>query len=529
MTERSTMSLTSAADPAAINAAVTEYLAEAEIVAGATAEQAAQIEQNKTDIDALKKNAVKTVNGIAPDESGNVEIEVGSGATQSGDINAPEMWEQGHIKTADGTNGVSGVASYTARIRTIDYLPSSVTRVASTPLVAQFRVFRYNPDGTYVDYQANLYEYTDFDFTSYQYRLDINKDAASNIEIDTSFYSNVEIWAETASDASSPLQKNIDRAAAPFDYYAPDATGSYNLFTADSTSDDVYGAFDALASGYNSYITKTDLGVCSDGSKHLYCYDFKPARLADTKTKPMPKIIIISGQHGNEKCAPYGLYYLMHDIVKNWASGSVLDYLRHYVHLIVVPVVNRYGFDNTVYKNANGVDINRNYDCTDWAEQNVTDTTSDKYGGAEAFDQPESRIVRDLILANTDAVYFCDYHTNGGTSVSQVSEINWHSLESIQDSYYNRLHGAVVRHLSRITDRMDAAYSIGIADGTLAGYLSTNTGGMAKTYATASGVMGSTFEGFCGFPGKDVYTADAQRGNAEILGNWLMAVIRETV
>ena len=121
------------ASPDVIEGAVNDYLNDNPVQPGATTEQAAQIEQNKTDIadlqtevDELKESSggsvdltgvVRSVNGKTPDEKGNVEIDV-SGSGQNVDLTgyAKESWVQegfqpkgnyltevpeGYAKTAD--------------------------------------------------------------------------------------------------------------------------------------------------------------------------------------------------------------------------------------------------------------------------------------------------------------------------------------------------------------------------------------------------------------------------------------------
>ena len=92
------------------------------VMAGATAEQAAQIEQNTAGIHVL------------------------SGMLES-DINSQGMWESGQINS-DGTNGANN-----ARIRTIGYIPDNVVRV-KTDGQANVRAQLYAADGTFVKVSA---------------------------------------------------------------------------------------------------------------------------------------------------------------------------------------------------------------------------------------------------------------------------------------------------------------------------------------------------------------------------------------
>lgn len=112
---------------------INKKINEGEIVTGATPQQAAQIEQNKTDIadlrnevDELKESGgsvdltgvVRSVNGKTPDEKGNVEIDVSNSGGNGNDGITPHIGENGNwfIGTVDtgvpaqgpaGENGVT--------------------------------------------------------------------------------------------------------------------------------------------------------------------------------------------------------------------------------------------------------------------------------------------------------------------------------------------------------------------------------------------------------------------------------------
>jgi hypothetical protein len=191
----------------------------------------------------------------------------------------------------------------------------------------------------------------------------------------------------------------------------------------------------------------------------------------------------------------------------------------------VVPVVNPWGFNELEYKNYNGVNLNRNYDG-DWVE--IEDPTNREYGGAEPFDQVETQYIRSIVLANTDALYFCDFHTNGGTNVNSRANINWHSLCVSDDAYYNRLLYASNYHISNITGHFKAEFPR--EEDTLVpwGKISASVAhGVARKYLYTQNILASTFEGFCGFPWGDEFSENVIQANAELIGNWLMTVINE--
>ena len=193
---------------------------------------------------------------------------------------------------------------------------------------------------------------------------------------------------------------------------------------------------------------------------------------------------------------------------------------------MILPCANRYGFDNLEYKNANGVNLNRNYPV------NFTSGTvgTDDYGGASAFDQPETQIVRDLVSANTDAMLFVDFHTNGSTNVTDWTKCNWHSFSHgvLEDDYYKNLYYASGYHITNITAHFIADYGLS-TDGHQCGSVSTDTNAdaaTAKAYAESLGIMSLAFEGFNGFPSENSdYSENAQRANAELIGNYIASAL----
>ena len=44
-------------------------------------------------------------------------------------------------------------------------------------------------------------------------------------------------------------------------------------------------------------------------------------------------------------------------------------------------------------------------------------------------------------------------------------------------------------------------------------------------YATTHGIIGQTFEGFCGFAGREEFSGETVKANCELIGNWLFTVL----
>ncbi|HDM2868068.1 TPA: DUF2817 domain-containing protein, partial [Staphylococcus aureus] len=66
--------------------------------------------------------------------------------------------------------------------------------------------------------------------------------------------------------------------------------------------------------------------------------------------------------HGNEYSAFYAMSRFMNLVVNEWEKYPQLAYLRKNVRIVMVPIVNPWGFANQERENVNNVDLNRNFD-----------------------------------------------------------------------------------------------------------------------------------------------------------------------
>lgn len=331
----------------------------------------------------------------------------------------------------------------------------------------------------------------------------------------------------------TPLNKNanIYYGIVPTDYYnGLQSDYVSDGFGRDTTFASLISKFDTLVDGV--YVTKTDKGVSSDGENQIYEYDFVPvASTLTNKTKTQPKVLIISGQHGFEKASIYGLFYFLKDLKENWENSKVLDYIRHHVIIKVIPCANPYGFNNNTYWNANGVNINRNYATSGWVLYGEPYTSS--YTGAAAGSENETQIISNFVENNSDSMIFIDFHTNGQYAVSDYTKINWFDFVPIADAFFDYFKYFACAHVETITAHFSKDYNLGLTT-QLCGKVTSGEDlysanlPTADVYALEHDVVGHTIEGFTGFPNGTDFSADALKGNSEIIGNWIKAVIYGT-
>ncbi len=321
--------------------------------------------------------------------------------------------------------------------------------------------------------------------------------------------------------SSSPYFRNVNFGVLPTAYYRGQSA-SYEAagFTKNTKYSTFMTAWKALVANHGTYVTEKELGAASDGQP-IYLYDFKPVGITN-RDKPIPKVIIVAGQHGFEKSNVFGLYHFVDNLLNRWAQHPALEYLRHHVELLIVPVLNTYGFDTLQYKNANGVNTNRNYGSR-WALEE--DPSDSDYGGQAPFDQPETQIIRDLLEMNTRASLVIDFHTCGGTSVTKYEDVNWCGLCPSTDPYYNRMLDAAAHHLSALTAHFNPDYALGQPDVMMGHMTATNGTGLLRHWATDNNFIGVLVEGFNGFPNGPAFAPEVYRANEEILVNYLMTAL----
>ena len=273
---------------------------------------------------------------------------------------------------------------------------------------------------------------------------------------------------------------------------------------AEKTVDAVYAKYDALMAKYPNYITKTDLGLCSDGVTHVYRYDFRESEphrgitgakeWSETKTRA----IIVSGIHW-EWGGIFALYNALEEIAEN---PNLFD-LRRNTHLIVLPVCNPYAVANMSVRNANQVEIHRNFevDFIYPGESGYIEIGERSHGGTEPLSEVETQYIDNIFKENTDAALFLTCHSYQSDSVWGTG-FTWASPATY---YMCNLHYRVVDKLSKSwMDRFGETLAQGIedyktenlADGDTrlgSAYLSTTNGTETKQ-ATKYGIQATNVE-----------------------------------
>ncbi len=314
-------------------------------------------------------------------------------------------WECGHIKTSDGTDGLSSAANFTKRIRS-GFLPDDVRKI-STDEAAALYVFRYDMDGNFVDYKeySTFAEVRDFDHSTYRYRISLRDGASSSNDIDLSYVEHVTVsCAVKRSLVTFDIDHNMRDVS--------DALSGVDLSTdaLPETLEQVYELFDGLVTAHPDYVTKSDAaqlcsmsyptyanGVTSSGTYDItpayktYLYSFCESNTyaGNDGTCKKAKLLIVCGVHGSEYAAPYNAYLFAKQLCDGILSDVNFFKLRAAFDVYILPCLNGYGLYHNLRTNANGVNLNRNFPVLNWT---LAEEDTDDYTGASAGSEFETQL-----------------------------------------------------------------------------------------------------------------------------------------
>lgn len=186
---------------------------------------------------------------------------------------------------------------------------------------------------------------------------------------------------------------------------APSFVGNPAFMLSQLKYTDVIELFNSLNLGMEKSIIgyATTASGEEDPTRPIYCYSLRnPLNRCKGFYPNGRRLLVIAGQHGDEKNGVYGLY----KILKEYADGVSLylsDMLDR-VELDIIPVVNPYGFDNNTRNNARNVNINRNFDYY-WADYESADK-----GPAKESEHETQAIVRFIEAHVGDYYGLVDIH-----------------------------------------------------------------------------------------------------------------------
>ena len=140
--------------------------------------------------------------------------------------------------------------------------------------------------------------------------------------------------------------------------------------TAGTTTAGMYELYDALVTAYPQWFARLeDIGTSSN-NVGIRCYRIRNNENAVwtlghynnnvwDNYYAYRKFLINGGTHGDERSAVWGVYYFVKTLLEsddNWAM-----FIKSNIEIHIIPILNPYGVDNNQRRNANNVDINRQF------------------------------------------------------------------------------------------------------------------------------------------------------------------------
>lgn len=166
-------------------------------------------------------------------------------------------------------------------------------------------------------------------------------------------------------------------------------------------------------------VTKKSIGKDQTGQYDMFEFDFKPRNYERT-------ILLSSGMHTYELSASFGLANFINNLYSSENdSNEAFQYIRKYVRIKVIPVVNPWGFNQSPkkYGNANGVNPNRGFDLDgQWDKFDVLTPAQNEWNvkGEYPFSEAEVINLAKWVDSNWGAEFWIDCHTGAGYSDSDL-------------------------------------------------------------------------------------------------------------
>ena len=208
-------------------------------------------------------------------------------------------------------------------------------------------------------------------------------------------------------------------------YYLPtDQTNQYAQTTMSASQ--FYALYDAMVGTHgNLTVSKALVGKDQSGTYGVYKYVFEPKNYERT-------ILLSSGMHGYEIVPMFTLMIMMQNVVAGNTGIELFDYLREKVRMVVVPLQNPWGFDQSpkMYCNSRMVNENRNFGIkSEWeaADFPTYGTQAQQWlgKGTAPFSEAETVNMRSVVYEYMhDIDFWFDLHSSGGWDYDYYVQCN---------------------------------------------------------------------------------------------------------
>lgn len=212
-----------------------------------------------------------------------------------------------------------------------------------------------------------------------------------------------------------------------------------------TTIEYIYDAYDALMAEFPRRMTKQLLGNAYnlegdiDENYPIYEYTIRPLQTTqltqdgdDTRLTEAPVILMLSGVHGGEKAATYGLYQVVKQMLTNPYHHQRVHRMQAAFAFKVVPIACPGGYNVSSRENPRGININRNFG----------------FGRIETpYSEVETQIICQWLENNRGSFAFIDFH-NFVRNFLPDRQVSMSSYHISPNPEVNRTYSEFIRKIS---------------------------------------------------------------------------------
>jgi murein tripeptide amidase MpaA len=185
---------------------------------------------------------------------------------------------------------------------------------------------------------------------------------------------------------------------------------------------DILAQYEAWRNANPKMISRQQIGT-SVQNRPIWMYRLHGAMSSDGST-PRFSVVFFAGIHAREWISEPVVMYLLDNLVQKSKTSPAIRQLLNSCSIYFIPVLNPDGYEytwtNDRYWRKNrrnngggsyGVDLNRNFSKGFGGGGSSGNTNSDTYRGPSAFSEPETRALRDAVLAIPRVRGLIDFHS----------------------------------------------------------------------------------------------------------------------
>ena len=217
-----------------------------------------------------------------------------------------------------------------------------------------------------------------------------------------------EIWSEAVGlgfidvRVSPNYRSALDAAGLPYQVVIDDLQALYDemfrgprggdFFESNRTYDEHVAFLNDLVTAHPKLAQMVNLGLSVEGRPLWAIHITGPG-------EDKPAVMYHGAQHGNEFMGAFVVAYAAQCLLGNYDTDPDVADLVDHVEWFLMPIMNPDGYAHGTRRNANNIDLNRNWDGPG--------------AGTDPFSQPETAALRDFFLAHPNVRAYLDFHTFG--------------------------------------------------------------------------------------------------------------------